>query len=217
MLFLRRVSPRRGLLLAHDDVADHVLVRPGGAGPVPPRSRPPRPDPAGQSRAAGALKWRRGHPLPVKWSYRSSVLVVETIGQYGREELKSAMLEARADPQFAPGTRVLFDGRLSELDVSTPDIDWRVQLMSWLQAMGFSRTCAVVVRDKGPNVVDAPGERRRRAQRDSGLRPSDARADRAVRIVPGRLRPSEGATSCDRPDRPARAWPSSSPCASGPR
>jgi hypothetical protein len=86
--------------------------------------------------------------LPVKWSYRSSVLVVETIGQYGREELKSAMVEARADPQFAPGTRVLFDGRLSELDVSTPDIDSRVELLSSLQDMGFSRRCAVVVRDK---------------------------------------------------------------------
>jgi hypothetical protein len=80
--------------------------------------------------------------------YRSSVLVVETIGQYGREELKSALVEARADPQFAPGTRVLFDGRLSEVEISTPDIDSRVQLMSSLQAMGFSRTCAVVVRDK---------------------------------------------------------------------
>jgi hypothetical protein len=89
-----------------------------------------------------------GHPLPVKWSYRSSVLVVETIGQYGRDELKSALVEARADPQFAAETRVLFDGRLSEMDVATPDIDWRVQLASSLQAMGFSRTCAVVVRDK---------------------------------------------------------------------
>jgi hypothetical protein len=96
-----------------------------------------------------AIKWRRGaFPLPVKWSYRNSVLVVETIGQYERDEIQSALAAARADPQFVPETRVLFDGRLSEMDVSTPDIDWRVQLAASLQAMGFSRTCAVVVRDK---------------------------------------------------------------------
>jgi hypothetical protein len=42
----------------------------------------------------------------------------------------------------------LFDGRLSEADISTPDIDWRVQLVAGLRAMGFARECAVVVRDK---------------------------------------------------------------------
>jgi hypothetical protein len=86
--------------------------------------------------------------LPVKWSYRASILVVETIGVYSREELSGALVEARRDPQFRPDTRVLFDGRLSEAEISTPDIDWRVQLASSLRAMGFSRECAVVVRDK---------------------------------------------------------------------
>jgi hypothetical protein len=86
--------------------------------------------------------------LPVKWSYRASILVVETIGVYRREELSRALVEARRDPQFLPDTRVLFDGRLSEADISTPDIDWRVQLASALRAMGFSKECAVVVRDK---------------------------------------------------------------------
>lgn len=86
--------------------------------------------------------------MPVKWSYRASILVVETIGVYSREELSRALVEARHDPQFRPDTRVLFDGRLSEADISTPDIDWRVQLASGLRSMGFAKECAVVVRDK---------------------------------------------------------------------
>ena len=85
--------------------------------------------------------------MPVKWSYRSSILVVETSGQYGRDELKRALIDACADPQFAPGTPVLFDGRLSEMDISTPDVEWRVQLALALSAMGFASRCAVVVRN----------------------------------------------------------------------
>jgi hypothetical protein len=86
--------------------------------------------------------------VPVKWAYRSAILVVETSGSYGREELQRALAEARADPQFSPDTPVLFDGRLSEVDISTADIDWRVQFATALRAMGYSSRCAVVVRDK---------------------------------------------------------------------
>jgi hypothetical protein len=86
--------------------------------------------------------------LPVTWSYRSAILIVETVGRYGRDELQRALTEARADPRFAPDTPVLFDGRLSEVDISTADVDWRVQFATALRAMGFSRRCAVVVRDK---------------------------------------------------------------------
>jgi len=82
--------------------------------------------------------------VPVNWSYRSAILVVETSGQYGRDELQRALVDARADPRFAPGTPVLFDGRLSEMDISTPDVEWRVQLASGLRAMGFaSRSPAI--------------------------------------------------------------------------
>ena len=86
--------------------------------------------------------------MPVKWSYRSGVLIVETTGAYGRGELERALADARADPGFAAETPVLFDGRLSEVAISTADVDWRVQFASALRAMGFSRRCAVVVRDK---------------------------------------------------------------------
>ena len=86
--------------------------------------------------------------MPVKWSYRAGILIVETIGNYGRDELQRALAEARADARFAPDTSVLFDGRLSEVDISTADIDWRVQFAAGLRAMGFSRRCAVVVRNK---------------------------------------------------------------------
>jgi hypothetical protein len=86
--------------------------------------------------------------VPVKWSYRAAILIVETIGDYERGELERALADARADPGFAAETPVLFDGRLSEVDISTADIDWRVQFASALRAMGFSRRCAVVVRDK---------------------------------------------------------------------
>lgn len=86
--------------------------------------------------------------MPVKWSYRAGILIVETIGNYGRDELQRALAAARADPGFAAETPVLFDGRLSEVDISTADIDWRVQFAAGLRAMGFSRRCAVVVRNK---------------------------------------------------------------------
>jgi hypothetical protein len=86
--------------------------------------------------------------VPVTWSYRSGILVVETTGNYGRDELARALADARADPRFAAETPVLFDGRLSEVEISTADVDWRVQFASALRAMGFSRRCAVVVRDK---------------------------------------------------------------------
>ena len=86
--------------------------------------------------------------LPVTWSYRRAILIVETVGNYGRDELQRALAEARADPRFAPDTSVLFDGRLSEVDISTADVDWRVQFATALRAMGFSRRCAIVVRDK---------------------------------------------------------------------
>jgi hypothetical protein len=86
--------------------------------------------------------------LPVTWSYRSSILIVETVGRYGRDELQRALAEARADPRFAPDTPVLFDGRLSEVHISTADVDWRVQFATALRAMGFSRRLAIVVRDK---------------------------------------------------------------------
>jgi hypothetical protein len=86
--------------------------------------------------------------VPVKWSYRAAILIVETIGDYERGELERALAEARADPGFAAETPVLFDGRLSEVDISTADIEWRVQFASALRARGFSRRCAVVVRDK---------------------------------------------------------------------
>jgi hypothetical protein len=86
--------------------------------------------------------------VPVTWSYRTGILLVETIGAYGRDELQRALSDARADPRFAADTPVLFDGRLSEVDISTADIDWRVRFATALRAMGFSPRCAIVVRDK---------------------------------------------------------------------
>jgi hypothetical protein len=85
--------------------------------------------------------------LPIKWSYVGSVLVVETIGKYQREELVRALIEARTAPQFRPETRVLFDGRTSEADVSVSEIDGRVRFANSVVEMGFSRRIALVVRD----------------------------------------------------------------------
>jgi hypothetical protein len=58
--------------------------------------------------------------VPIQWAYRSGILVVETIGDYGRDELQRALADARADPGFAAGTAVLFDGRRSEVDMMRP-------------------------------------------------------------------------------------------------
>ena len=83
--------------------------------------------------------------MPVSWEFRGSTLVVTTAGKYQSEELVRAVAEARADPRFRPGVSLLFDGSLSEAELTTESVKWRVAWVASLRDVGFSSRCAVVV------------------------------------------------------------------------
>ena len=86
--------------------------------------------------------------VPVGWKFQGAVLVLSTVGAYRNEELSQAMSEAMAHPQFRAGTPVLFDGRLSEAQLSPADIEWRLEWISSLRRKGCSPRFAVVVRQE---------------------------------------------------------------------
>jgi hypothetical protein len=83
--------------------------------------------------------------MPVSWEFRGSALVVTTAGKYQPEDLVRAVAEARADPRFRPGVFLLFDGSLSEAELTTESVKWRVAWVASLHDVGFSSRCAVVV------------------------------------------------------------------------
>jgi MOSC domain-containing protein YiiM len=86
--------------------------------------------------------------MPVTWEFRGSALVVNTAGRYRPEDLARAAAEARADPRFRPGAFLLFDGRLSEAELTTESVKWRVAWVASLRDAGFSSRCAVVVSEQ---------------------------------------------------------------------
>ncbi len=86
--------------------------------------------------------------MPVSWAFRGSTLVVTAAGKYQSEELAQAVAEAQADPRFRPGTFLLFDGSLSEAELTTESVKWRVMWIASLRHAGFSSRCAVVVREE---------------------------------------------------------------------
>jgi hypothetical protein len=83
--------------------------------------------------------------MPVRWEFRSSLLVVVSTGVYPNEAVEEAVREAAADPRCEPGMPVLFDGRGSEVVVSSADVDWRVSF--FVRPMGFSSRVALLVRE----------------------------------------------------------------------
>jgi len=83
--------------------------------------------------------------MPVSWEFRGSTLIVTTPGKYLPEDLVRAVAEARADPRFGPGVFLLFDGTLSEAELTTESVKWRVAWVASLRDAGFSSRCAVVV------------------------------------------------------------------------
>jgi hypothetical protein len=85
--------------------------------------------------------------MPVTWEFRPPLVVVVSTGVYPKEAIESAVREAVSDPRFAPGMAALFDGRGSEIPVTTADVDWRADFFASLPAMGFSSRIAVLVRD----------------------------------------------------------------------
>jgi len=85
--------------------------------------------------------------MPVRWEFRSSLLVVVSTGVYPNEAVAEAVRQAAADPRFEPGMSVLFDGRGSEVVVSSADVDWRVRFFASVPSMGFSARVALLVRE----------------------------------------------------------------------
>jgi hypothetical protein len=83
--------------------------------------------------------------MPVKWEIRDPVLIVRTEGHYQVDELVRSVAEAIADSAFRPGLFILWDGRHSQANITTPDIDWRINWVASLPKMGFSSRCAVVL------------------------------------------------------------------------
>lgn len=85
--------------------------------------------------------------MPVWWEFRSSLLLVVSTGVYPNEAVEQAVRQAAADPRFEPGMSVLFDGRGSEVVVSSADVDWRVRFFGSLPKLGFSARVALLVRE----------------------------------------------------------------------
>lgn len=85
--------------------------------------------------------------MPVKWELRPPLLVVVSTGVYPNEAVEEAVRQAAADPRFEPGMSVLFDGRGSEVVVSSADVDWRMRFFGSLPLMGFSARVAILVRE----------------------------------------------------------------------
>jgi hypothetical protein len=85
--------------------------------------------------------------MPVKWEFRPPLLVVVSTGLYPNEAVEEAVRQAAADPRFEPGMSVLFDGRGSEVVVSSADVDWRIRFFGSLPLMGFSARVALLVRE----------------------------------------------------------------------
>jgi hypothetical protein len=84
--------------------------------------------------------------MPVEWDRRGRVVVIRTIGNYSNAEVRAAIDEAAADPEFQAGTSLVFDGTRSEAPISRQDVDWRVGMLRSLPSRGFSSRVAIVVR-----------------------------------------------------------------------
>lgn len=85
--------------------------------------------------------------MPVVWEYRDNLLVVRGSGLYPNSVLEDAVRSAVADPRFRPGTLLLWDGRVSEVPLSSADIEWRVELVASLVDRGLSPKVAVLLRE----------------------------------------------------------------------
>jgi hypothetical protein len=84
--------------------------------------------------------------MPVEWVRRGRVVVVRTVGNYSNAEVRAAIDQAAADPEFQAGTSLVFDGTQSEAPISKQDMEWRVALLRTLPSRGFSSRVAIIVR-----------------------------------------------------------------------
>jgi hypothetical protein len=85
--------------------------------------------------------------MSVRWEFRPSLLVVISTGVYPNDAVEDAVRQATADRRFEPGMSVLFDGRGSEVVVSSADVEWRIRFFGSLSAMGFSPRVGLLVRE----------------------------------------------------------------------
>jgi hypothetical protein len=85
--------------------------------------------------------------MPVRWEFRPGLVVVISSGVYPNDAVEDAIRQAAADPRFEPGMAVLFDGRESEVALSSANIAWRVELFASLPRRGFQSRVAILVRE----------------------------------------------------------------------
>jgi len=71
--------------------------------------------------------------------------VITLVGKYSFEEPIQAVTDAIGDPQFHPGTSLLFDSRKSEAKRSAEDVRARAHWMVSLVPQGISARFAIVI------------------------------------------------------------------------
>jgi hypothetical protein len=82
--------------------------------------------------------------MPVTWEFLDKILVVTVVDCSGDQSV-AAVVEAMSDPQFKPGTTVLFDIRKATDDPSSTEINRRAQRLATLCTRGLSSRCALVI------------------------------------------------------------------------
>jgi hypothetical protein len=83
--------------------------------------------------------------MPVTWEIRDRVLIVTLVRDWSRYGPAEAITEAMSSPHFEPGTSLLFDVRLSEVNPSGEEVRSRSQWLAGLMARGMSSRCAIVI------------------------------------------------------------------------
>ena len=88
--------------------------------------------------------------MPVQWEIRGEILILSLVGQFTNEDIERAVREAAADERFRPGMRLLWDPRRSQTAMSSPDLQWRIGLVSNAARTGLLSRFALVLRpDQG--------------------------------------------------------------------
>lgn len=83
--------------------------------------------------------------MPVSWVIRDEVLIVTVVRDWNGGGPASAIAQAIQDPQFKPGTALLFDVRQSGMNPSGKEVMSRVEWIASLTSEGLSRRCAAVI------------------------------------------------------------------------
>jgi hypothetical protein len=82
--------------------------------------------------------------MPMTWTIRDGLVVVNLIGTHELDEYRETISEAVASPGFRPGMHLLFDARSSYSYLTPESIQRRLEFLGTLVAKGVAPRCAVV-------------------------------------------------------------------------